>query len=155
VGHWVKFKRSVKTPAYGWQGARHGSVGFVQCVQNSDSLVVSFCTGVAHVLANEVIKVIALDRGQLVRLKANIEKPRFDTSSLNYCKHLVLMLHVLSFPCRLSHCCNLQIIGCHKKITIERNYMLQIQQGIIYNLTGPIIECGLFLHLLSFIKHLN
>lgn len=78
VGEWVKFKRSVKTPAHGWQGARHGSVGFVQYVQNSDNLDVSFCTGLAHVLANEVIKVLSLERGQLVRLKADIEKPRFD-----------------------------------------------------------------------------
>nr|XP_023928189.1 E3 ubiquitin-protein ligase KEG-like [Quercus suber]POE91085.1 e3 ubiquitin-protein ligase keg [Quercus suber] len=78
VGEWVKFKRSVETPAHGWQGARHGSVGFVQYVQNSDSLDVSFCTGLAHVLANEVIKVLSLERGQLVRLKADIEKPRYE-----------------------------------------------------------------------------
>jgi E3 ubiquitin-protein ligase KEG len=73
----VKFKRNVKTPVYGWQGAKHWSVGFVQSIQKSDSLVVSFCTGVAHVLTNEVIKVFSLDRGQLVRLKADVEKPRF------------------------------------------------------------------------------
>lgn len=78
----MKFKRSVKTPVNGWQGARHGSVGFVQSVQDGNILVVSFCTGVARVLVNEVIKVIPLDRGQLVRLKAAIEKPRFDWCSI-------------------------------------------------------------------------
>ncbi|KAG6629825.1 E3 ubiquitin-protein ligase KEG-like [Carya illinoinensis] len=78
VGDWVKFKRSVTTPVNGWRGARHGSVGFVQSVQDGNILVVSFCTGVARVLVNEVIKVIPLDRGQLVQLKAAIEKPRYD-----------------------------------------------------------------------------
>lgn len=80
----MKFKGSVKTPAYGWQGASHGSVGFVQRIQDNDNLDISFCTGVARVLTNEVIKVISFDRGQLVQLKAHIEKPRFDASFLNY-----------------------------------------------------------------------
>ena len=74
----MKFKRNVSSPAYGWQGAKHGSVGFVQRVLDSDNLVVSFCTGVAHLLASEVIKVIPLDRGQLVRLKSDVKEPRFD-----------------------------------------------------------------------------
>ncbi|KAL4203568.1 hypothetical protein AMTRI_Chr01g104540 [Amborella trichopoda] len=77
VGDWVKFKRSVKTPAFGWQGAKHNSVGFVQRVPDKDALVVSFCSGEARVLANEVIKVIPLDRGQYVQLKADVKEPRF------------------------------------------------------------------------------
>ncbi|THU47380.1 hypothetical protein C4D60_Mb09t14880 [Musa balbisiana] len=77
VGDWVKFKRSVENPTYGWQGANHKSIGFVQTVLNSDSLVVSFCTGEAHVLTNEVIKVIPLDRGQHVKLKPDVKEPRF------------------------------------------------------------------------------
>ncbi|KAF8396264.1 hypothetical protein HHK36_017879 [Tetracentron sinense] len=77
VGDWVKFKRSVKTPAYGWQDAGHKSVGFVQSVQDKDNLIVSFCSGEARVLANEVIKVIPLDRGQHVQLKPDVKEPRY------------------------------------------------------------------------------
>ncbi|XP_068661912.1 E3 ubiquitin-protein ligase KEG-like isoform X1 [Aristolochia californica] len=77
VGDWVKFRRSVKTPTYGWQGARHKSVGFVQTVQDRDNLIVSFCSGEAHVLASEVTKVIPLDRGQHVQLKAEVKEPRY------------------------------------------------------------------------------
>ncbi|KAK9169794.1 hypothetical protein Syun_001934 [Stephania yunnanensis] len=80
VGDWVKFKRSVKTPTYGWQGAKHKSVGFVQCVPDRKNLIVSFCSGEAgeaRVLADEVIKVIPLDRGQHVQLKPEVREPRF------------------------------------------------------------------------------
>lgn len=73
----MKFKRSVKAPAYGWQGARHKSVGFVQTVLDKDNLMVSFCTGEAHVLATEVTKVIPLDRGQHVQLKPEVKEPRY------------------------------------------------------------------------------
>ena len=73
----MKFKRSVKNPAYGWQGARQNSVGFVQIVRDDDSLIVSFCTGEARVLANEVIKVIPLNRGQHVQLKPDVKVPRY------------------------------------------------------------------------------
>ncbi|KAG1371072.1 E3 ubiquitin-protein ligase KEG [Cocos nucifera] len=77
VGDWVQFKRSIKNPAYGWQGASHKSVGFVQDLMDNDNLLVSFCSGEAHVLANEVIKVIPLNRGQHVQLKADIKEPRY------------------------------------------------------------------------------
>ncbi|KAF6155421.1 hypothetical protein GIB67_019947 [Kingdonia uniflora] len=77
VGDWVKFKRSVKTPAHGWQGARHKSVGFIQSVQEQNNLIVSFCSGEVHVLADEVIKVIPLDRGQHVQLKADVKEPLY------------------------------------------------------------------------------
>ncbi|KGN48095.1 E3 ubiquitin-protein ligase KEG [Cucumis sativus] len=77
VGDWVKFKRCVTNPAYGWQGAGPRSVGFVQGSQSSDGLSVSFCSGVAHVLADEIIKVIPMDRGQLVQLKPDVREPRF------------------------------------------------------------------------------
>lgn len=77
VGDWVKFKSTIATPTYGWQGATHESVGFVQSVPDKDNLFVSFCSGEARVLANEVIKVIPLDRGQHVQLKPNIREPRF------------------------------------------------------------------------------
>ncbi|KAF8398239.1 hypothetical protein HHK36_017165 [Tetracentron sinense] len=77
AGDWVKFKRSVKAPTHGWQGARHKSVGFVQCVQDKDNLIVSFCSGEARVLVNEVIKVIPLDRGQHVQLKPDVKEPRY------------------------------------------------------------------------------
>lgn len=77
VGDWVKFKRSIRTPTYGWQGAKHRSVGFVQCVPDKDNLIVSFCTGEARVLANDVVKVIPLDRGQHVQLKPDVKEPRF------------------------------------------------------------------------------
>ncbi|KAL5570430.1 hypothetical protein UlMin_027005, partial [Ulmus minor] len=77
VGDWVKFKRSMTTPTYGWQGAKHKSVGFVQSVPDRDNLIVSFCTGEARVLANEVVKVIPLDRGQHVQLKPEVKEPRF------------------------------------------------------------------------------
>ncbi|KAJ9565742.1 hypothetical protein OSB04_001708 [Centaurea solstitialis] len=77
VGDWVKFKRTVATPTYGWQGATHKSVGFVQSVPDNDNLFVSFCSGEARVLANEVMKVIQLDRGQHVQLKADVREPRY------------------------------------------------------------------------------
>ncbi|KAI3834892.1 hypothetical protein MKW98_016005 [Papaver atlanticum] len=77
VGDWVKFKRSVKVPTYGWQGAKHKSVGFVQNVQDKDNLIVSFCSGEARVLASDVIKVIPLDRGQHVQLKPDVKEPRY------------------------------------------------------------------------------
>ncbi|XP_021888378.1 E3 ubiquitin-protein ligase KEG-like [Carica papaya] len=77
VGDWVKFKRSVTMPTYGWQGAKHKSVGFVQTVLDKDNLIVSFCSGEARVLANEVLKVIPLDRGQHVQLKTDVKEPRF------------------------------------------------------------------------------
>lgn len=51
----------------------------MQNVPDRDSLIVSFCAGIeAKVLASEVIKVIALDRGQHVQLKADVKEPRFD-----------------------------------------------------------------------------
>ncbi|XP_062175639.1 E3 ubiquitin-protein ligase KEG isoform X2 [Alnus glutinosa] len=77
VGDWVKFKRSITAPKYGWQDARHKSVGFVQSVPDKDNLIVSFCSGEARVLANEVIKVMPLDRGQHVQLKPDVKEPRF------------------------------------------------------------------------------
>lgn len=77
VGDWVKFKRRITTPTHGWQGVEHKSVGFVQTVVDRDNLIVSFCSGEARVLANEVVKVIPLDRGQHVKLKADVKEPRF------------------------------------------------------------------------------
>ncbi|XP_047316701.1 E3 ubiquitin-protein ligase KEG-like [Impatiens glandulifera] len=82
-GDWVKFTRKVVIPTYGWQGAMYRSVGFVRTVLDSDNLVVSFCSGVAHVLTNEVIKVIPLDRGQLVRIRTDIEQPRYPLTGLS------------------------------------------------------------------------
>lgn len=77
IGDWVKFKRRVTTPTYGWQGAKHKSVGFVQSVLDKDNLIVSFCSGEARVLASEVLKLIPLDRGQHVKLKPDVKEPRF------------------------------------------------------------------------------
>ncbi|EOY19728.1 Kinases,ubiquitin-protein ligases isoform 1 [Theobroma cacao] len=77
VGDWVKFRRRITTPTYGWQGARHKSVGFVQNVVDRDNLIVSFCSGEARVLVNEVVKVIPLDRGQHVKLREDVKEPRF------------------------------------------------------------------------------
>ncbi|XP_031285441.1 E3 ubiquitin-protein ligase KEG isoform X2 [Pistacia vera] len=77
VGDWIKFKRSVTTPTHGWQGAKPRSVGFVQSVIDKDNLIASFCSGEAHVLANEVIKLIPLDRGQHVQLRPDVKEPRF------------------------------------------------------------------------------
>lgn len=72
----MKFKKNVKVPKYGWQGAKHKSVGFVQNVPDKDHLIVSFCSGEARVLQEEVFKVIPLDRGQHVQLKADVREPR-------------------------------------------------------------------------------
>ncbi|KAG8363717.1 hypothetical protein BUALT_Bualt19G0051400 [Buddleja alternifolia] len=77
VGDWVKYRRSITEPTYGWQGATHRSVGFVQSVPDNNNLIVSFCSGEAKLLASEVIKVIPLDRGQHVQLKADVKEPRF------------------------------------------------------------------------------
>lgn len=73
----MKFRRTVITPTYGWQGARQKGVGFVQSVPDRDNLIVSFCSGEVHVLANEVVKVVPLDRGQHVQLKEDVKEPRF------------------------------------------------------------------------------
>lgn len=79
----MKYRRSIKEPAYGWQGATHKSVGFVQSVPDNDNLIVSFCSGEATVLVNEVIKVIPLDRGQHVQLKSDVLEPRYDLSDMD------------------------------------------------------------------------
>ncbi|BBN00251.1 E3 ubiquitin-protein ligase KEG [Marchantia polymorpha subsp. ruderalis] len=76
-GDWVKFKRSVRTPTYGWQGARPRSVGFVQTVVDKEQLIIAFCTGEARVTADEIVKVVPLDRGQHVRLKSDAKEPRY------------------------------------------------------------------------------
>lgn len=82
----MKYKRSIKEPTYGWQGATHKSVGFVQSVPDNDNLIVSFCSVEAQVrlLANEVIKVIPLDRGQHVQLKSDIIEPRYEFFTWTY-----------------------------------------------------------------------
>lgn len=77
VGDWVKFRRCVKVPKFGWQGANDQSVGFVQSVEGVDQVIISFCTGEARVLADEILKVVPLDRGQHVRLKADVKEPRY------------------------------------------------------------------------------
>jgi len=80
----VKFKKSVTTPTHGWQGANIHSVGFVQSVPDKDNLIVSFCSGEVRLLANEVIKVIPLDRGQHVQLKEDVKEPRYITATLSF-----------------------------------------------------------------------
>ncbi|XP_038679268.1 E3 ubiquitin-protein ligase KEG-like [Tripterygium wilfordii] len=77
AGDWVKFKRTVTNPTYGWQGANHRSVGFVQSVFDKENLIVSFCSGEARVLTDEVLKVIPLDRGHYVQLKPDVKEARF------------------------------------------------------------------------------
>ncbi|XBJ17837.1 hypothetical protein VPH35_009154 [Triticum aestivum] len=77
VADWVKFRRTVTSPDFGWQGAGPKSIGFVQSIVDNDHLIVSFCSGEARVLTSEVIKVIPLNRGQHVQLKADILEPRF------------------------------------------------------------------------------
>ncbi|XP_010547364.1 PREDICTED: E3 ubiquitin-protein ligase KEG isoform X2 [Tarenaya hassleriana] len=77
VGDWVKFKRGITAPSYGWQGANPKSVGFVQTILDRDNMIVSFCSGEARVFAKEVVKLIPLDRGQHVRLKEDVNEPRF------------------------------------------------------------------------------
>lgn len=77
VGDWVKFRRNIITPTYGWQGIWHKSVGFVQAIPDNDNLVVSFFSGEARVLKEEVLKIIPLNRGQHVQLKPDVREPRF------------------------------------------------------------------------------
>lgn len=60
----------------------------MQSVLNSENLIVSFCSGEAQVLANkvqanEVVKVIPLDRGQHVKLKPDVLEPRYDLSDMD------------------------------------------------------------------------
>lgn len=73
----MKFRRGITTPRYEWQGAKPKSVGFVQTILENGDMIVAFCTGEARVLANEVVKLIPLDRGQHVRLRADVKEPRF------------------------------------------------------------------------------
>ncbi|KAG0500795.1 hypothetical protein HPP92_000867 [Vanilla planifolia] len=77
VGDWVNFKRNVSTPAYGWQGANHRSIGFVQEVLDNETLAVSFCSGTARAFKEEVVKIIPLSRGQHVQLKPDVGNQRF------------------------------------------------------------------------------
>ncbi|XP_027354497.1 E3 ubiquitin-protein ligase KEG-like [Abrus precatorius] len=77
VGDWVKFRKTFIAPTNGWAGDRQKLVGFVQKVSDKDNLIVSFCSGEYCVLANEVVKVIPLDRGQHVQLKEDVKEPRF------------------------------------------------------------------------------
>jgi len=46
----------------------------VQRALDKDNLIVSFCSRDYSVLANEVVKVIPLDRGQHVQLKEDVKK---------------------------------------------------------------------------------
>ena len=73
----MKFRKTSITPTNWWEGDRQKQVGFVQRVPDKDNLIVSFCSGDYNVLANEVVKVIPLDRGQHVQLKEDVKKPRF------------------------------------------------------------------------------
>lgn len=84
MGDWVKFKRSITSPSYGWQGAKLKSVGFVQSVLDRENLSVSFCSGDARVLATDVVKVIPLDRGQHVQLKPEVKEPRFLSTLISH-----------------------------------------------------------------------
>lgn len=68
---------------HGWQGAMFKSIGFVQNILSNDNLVVSFCTGEAHVLTSEVVKVIPLNRGQHVQLKSDVKEPRYNVINQN------------------------------------------------------------------------
>ncbi|VVA96998.1 unnamed protein product [Arabis nemorensis] len=77
VGDWVKFKRGITAPLHGWQNAKPKSVGFVQTILENEDMIVAFCSGEARVLANEVVKLIPLDRGQHVRLRTDVKEPRF------------------------------------------------------------------------------
>nr|KYP61015.1 E3 ubiquitin-protein ligase KEG [Cajanus cajan] len=77
VGDWVKFRKTSITPKNAREGELQKRVGFVQRVSDKDNLIVSFCSGEYSVLANEVIKVIPLDRGQHVQLKEDVKEPRF------------------------------------------------------------------------------
>ncbi|KAG5106583.1 hypothetical protein JHK82_043553 [Glycine max] len=66
----------------GWEGDRQKQVGFVQRVPDKDNLIVSFCSGEYYsVLANEVVKVVLLDRGHHVQLKEDVKKPRLNLIS--------------------------------------------------------------------------
>jgi E3 ubiquitin-protein ligase KEG len=90
VGDWVKFRRSITVPTYGWQGANQRSVGFVQAVLDHDTLLISFCSGEARVLLNEVIKIIPLNRGQHVQLKSDVRDARYD-------EYLIFFLFTVNF----------------------------------------------------------
>ncbi|XP_024545688.1 E3 ubiquitin-protein ligase KEG isoform X2 [Selaginella moellendorffii] len=77
VGDWVKFRRTISSPRYGWGSTRPSSVGFVQNIIDGTTLLVSFCSGEAKVAVDEVVKLIPLDRGHSVRLKSTVKQPRF------------------------------------------------------------------------------
>ncbi|KAG4381867.1 hypothetical protein GLYMA_15G233001v4 [Glycine max] len=78
LGDWVKFRKTSITPTNGWEGDRQKQVGFLQRVPDKDNLIASFCSGEYYsVLANKVVKVVPLDRGQHVQLKEDVKKPRF------------------------------------------------------------------------------
>ncbi|KAK7314153.1 hypothetical protein VNO77_39365 [Canavalia gladiata] len=77
VGDWVKFRKASMTPTNGREGDWQKLVGFVQRVSDKDNLIVSFCSGEYRVMANKVVKVIPLDRGQHVQLKEDVKEPRF------------------------------------------------------------------------------
>ena len=86
----MKFRRTAVTPMNGWECDRWKSVGFVQSVSDKDNLVISFCFGEVRVLANEVVKVIPLDRGQHVQLKEDVKEPRFVCFFIPFCTNATL-----------------------------------------------------------------
>ena len=49
----------------------------MQTILEKEDMIVAFCSGEAHVLASEVVKLIPLDRGQHVRLRKDVKEPRF------------------------------------------------------------------------------
>ncbi|CAB4268318.1 unnamed protein product [Prunus armeniaca] len=65
-------------------------LGLCKVPPDKDHLLVSFCSGEVRVLANEVVKVIPLDRGQHVQLKPDVKEPRPSFSSMlaTFLRHL-------------------------------------------------------------------
>lgn len=96
MGDWVKFRRRITVPTYGWQGANNRSVGFVQAVLDHETLLISFCSGEARVLLKEVIKIIPLNRGQHVQLKSDVRDARYNGMWMT-CFLIILLQLIVNF----------------------------------------------------------
>lgn len=64
----------------------------MQTILDLDNLIVSFCTGEAHVLTSEVIKVIPLNRGQHVQLKSDVREPRYAVET-----HVLMITYFIKY----------------------------------------------------------
>ncbi|GBG60914.1 hypothetical protein CBR_g16035 [Chara braunii] len=77
-GDWVTFRRFVDESLYDWGEVMPRSVGLVLSVDKEASeLIVTFCGHEMQVSPKDVRKIVPFERGQHVRVKAEVKQPRY------------------------------------------------------------------------------